>query len=158
MRSPCRLFLFAFQQGNKVRVLCTADTLSTRTQKGGRSCRASAEKSTRRQTAPRLSWNKSRQQLTCVCVIKQAEDCKSGNARAFIRCSRGGLQTPIKEQRNKATYTATRWGAFGCPWTRDNHKQPTELLSRVQIVTLILLFLFYYCSYYTIILYSIHSK
>lgn len=52
-----------------------------------------------------------------------------------------GCKLPKKGRRNKATIRRKRWGAFGCPYARDNHKQSTSSPAGYERYS-ILLFLF----------------
>ena len=74
---------------------------------------------------------------------KQAEDCKSESSDIYPLSSEW-VASSEQGQRNKATYTAIRWGAFGCPFTRDNHKQPTSSPAGYECYS----FYCFYCSYY----------
>lgn len=82
---------------------------------------------------------------------KQAEDCKGESSDIYPRFSEW-VASSEQGQRNKATYTAIRWGACVCPFIRDNHKQPTSSSEGYECYNILLFLLVHITHFFKSIL------
>ena len=79
-----------------------------------------------------MSWKKSRQQLTCVCVIKQAEDCK-GESSGIYPLSSEWVASSDRDSGTRRPYGETV-GCFRLSLHKGQPQTAHQLPSRVRML------------------------